>query len=180
MDTILIHDDDDRAVAGEGVEGNGIGPVTSEVDFCITTLRGNLDRGGVLLCVGADGGLHVGDGDILALHIELSQGFEGFAKGLAVERVVAVGGAAVALGCESLLDGTQVVLEVHLDHLEDGLTELRCRGVIGTRRHGGCRTGVGDTVAGYVRDTVDGTGGFAARADLSYFCHNFFKLIMEN
>jgi len=33
------------------------------------------------------------------------------------------------------------------------------------------RTGVGDAVAGYIRDTVDGTGGFAARADLSYFCH---------
>ena len=91
----------------------------------------------MLLCVGADGGLNVGDSDILALHIELSQGFEGFAKRLAVERVVAVGSAAVALGREGLLDGTQVEFEVHLDHLEDGLTELRCRGVVGTRRHGG-------------------------------------------
>ena len=67
---------------------------------------------------------------------------------------------------------TQMVLEMHLDELEQSLALLRLRGVVSACRHGRSRTGVGDAVAGYIRDTIYGTGCLAANADLFNCCHS--------
>jgi len=128
--------------------------------------------------IGADGCLDVGNGDIGTSQILVSQGFKGQRESLAVQIVVAVGGAAIVLGCEGLLDGALVVLHVHLHELEDGLALLGRRGVVSADGHGGCASGVGDAVAGYIRDTIDGACGLTAWADLFDLCHNY--LIIEN
>ena len=121
--------------------------------------------------VGCDGGLHLGEGDVLASHQAVGQRFEGLGQSLAVHRIVAVHGAAVALGCESLADGAQVILEVHLHHLEDSLALQRGRGAISPDGHRGSGTDVSLSVACYVCDTVDGTAGFTARTDLFDLSH---------
>ena len=72
----------------------------------------------------ADSLLHIVDGHVLTGAVEFSQRGERSGETLAVQTVVSVAGTAVPLGGEGLAYGTQVVLKVHLNHLEDSLTEL--------------------------------------------------------
>ena len=80
--------------------------------------------------ISTDGGLHLGDGDVLASQILFGQGIESQAQSLAIHRVIAVARTSVALRGEGLADGTQVILQVHLDHLEDRLTLQSRRSLI--------------------------------------------------
>ena len=107
---MLIHDDDDGAVASISIEGDGRRPGASEVHLLIAALGGNLDRGGVLSSVGADSGLDIGDGYICTVNILFSQSLKSQGKSLAVEAVVAVAGRTV-LCSDGLTDGTEVVLQ---------------------------------------------------------------------
>ena len=173
---ILGHDDDDGAVASVGVEGDGGRPLTGEIDILVAAERGDADGGGVLGSVSCDGGLHVSDAHVVTGHETLGQCVEGAVEGLGVERVVAVGGSAVALWGDGLTDGAQMELEVHLDEGEDGLALAGRRGAVGADRHGWGGTDVGFSVAGYVGDTVDGTAGFTARTDLFYLSHSCLKI----
>ena len=172
LGAVLSDDDDDGAVTGKGVEGDGVGPGAGEIDILIAALGGNRDAGGVLGSVVADGLLHIGDGHVLTFHIEFSQCLQCLREGFVVEAEVAVGRRAILVG-DGLADGAQVMLHVHLYHLEDGLTDAGLGAVVRTGGHGGSGTGVGLAVEGVIRDTVDGTGTFAANADLfdlSHFC----------
>ena len=153
---MLIHDDDDGAVASRSIEGDGCRPGPSEVHILITTLGGNLDRGGVLCSVGADSGLNIGDGHIGTANILLGQRMESQGQGLAVDAVVAVAGRTVLAG-DGLTDGAQVVLQVHLDELKDSLTDASLGGVEHTGWNGWSTTGIGFAVESVIRDTIDGT-----------------------
>ena len=112
----------------------------------------------MLSSVVADGLFHIRDGHVLASAVEFCQRVQCSRQTLVVEAVVAVGGTTVALGREGLLDGAQVVLQVHLDHLEDGLTLLGLGRVIRAGRHVGGTAGVGNATTNIIGDTVDGTG----------------------
>ena len=57
-----------------------------------------------------------------------------------VETVVAVAGTAV-LGRDGLTDGAQMELQVHLDELEDCLTDTSLGGAVSTGGHVRSRTG---------------------------------------
>ena len=168
---MLVDNDDDGAVACEGVEGDGSRPRASEVHLAITALGGDLDRGGMLCSVVADSLLYIGDGDVLTGAVEFSQRGECSRECLAVEAVVSVGRTAVTLGGERLADSTEVVLQVHLNHLEDGLTQLCLGGVVNTGGHVRSTTGVGYATTNIIGDTIDGTGRFAANTDLFNLCH---------
>lgn len=52
---ILGHDDDDGAVASVGVEGDGGGPLTGEIDLLVAAERGDADGGGMLGSEGSGG-----------------------------------------------------------------------------------------------------------------------------
>ena len=111
-----------------------------------------------MLCsVVADGLFHIGDGDVLTIDIQLSQCLKGLREGLVVEAEVAVAGRTTLVG-DGLADGTQVMLHVHLYHLEDGLADTSLSGVVHAGRHGGSGTGISLAVESVVRDTIDGTG----------------------
>ena len=84
---MLIHEDDDGAVASEGVQSDGFRPGTSEVHFLIAALGGDLDGFGVLCSVIADSLLHIGDGHVLTSAVEFSQRGQGCRQGLAVKAV---------------------------------------------------------------------------------------------
>ena len=158
---MFIHNDDHGAVASQGVQSDGLGPRASEVHLAVAALGGNLDRGGMLCSVVADSLLHIGDGHVLTSAVEFSQRSEGSSESLAVETVVAVAGTAVTLGSKGLADGTQVILQVHLHHLEDGLTELSLGRVVHAGRHVGSTTGVGNATTNIIGDTINrnrGTG----------------------
>ena len=126
----------------------------------------------MLSSVVADSLFHIGDGHVLTSAVEFGQRGERSRQGLAVHAVVAVAGTAVTLGREGLLDGAQVVLQVHLHHLEDSLTEFRLGGVVNTGGHVRSTTGVGYATTNIIGDTIDGTGRFAANTDLFNLCHN--------
>ena len=111
-----------------------------------------------MLCsVGADSGLHLGDGYVCTFYILLCQSLQCRIQALLVEAVVAVAGRAV-LGGDGLADGAQVMLHVHLDELEDGLAGAGLSGVIRAGGHGWRTAGEGFAVLTVIGDTVDGTG----------------------
>ena len=129
----------------------------------------------------ADGLLHIGNGDVLTVHIELSQCLKGLREGLVIEAEVAVAGRPTFVG-DGLADGTQVMFHVHLHHLEDSLARTGLRRVVHAGRHGWSGTGKGLAVNSVIGDTIDGTGCLAAYADLIYFCHfsKGFKWLLLN
>ena len=153
---MLIHDDNYGAVACLGVQGDGVGPGTGQVYILIATLGGNLDAVGVLSSVGADGCLNVSDGHVRTIHMLLCQRLKGLREGLVVKAEVAVAGRTTLVG-DGLADGTQVMLHVHLHHLEDSLAYTSLRGVIRAGRHGWSCTGKCLAVNCVIGDTVDGT-----------------------
>ena len=119
----------------------------------------------------ADGLLHIGNGDVLTVHIELSQCLKGLREGFVVEAEIAVAGRPTLVG-DGLADGTQVMFHVHLHHLEDSLARAGLGGVVHAGRHGRSSTGKGLAVNCVIGDTIDGTGTLAAYADLFDLCHN--------
>ena len=88
----------------------------------------------MLSSIGADGSLYFGDGHIQTVNVLLCQRLERQGQGLVVEAVVAVAGRSV-LGRDGLTDGAQVELQVHLDELEDSLTDTSLGGAVRTGGH---------------------------------------------
>ena len=86
----FVNDDDDCAVAREGVEGDGLRPGASEVHLLIAALEGNLDAGRMLCSVVADSSLDISDSHVCTVNILFSQCLKSQGQGLAVEAVVAV------------------------------------------------------------------------------------------
>ena len=86
----FVNDDDDCAVAREGVEGDGLRPGASEVHLAVAALGGNLDGGGMLSSVGANSGLHISDSHVCTVNKLFCQCLKGQGQRLVVEAVVAV------------------------------------------------------------------------------------------
>ena len=105
----------------------------------------------------ADSLFHIIDCHVLTAAVELSQRGERSCETFAVETVIAVGGTAIPLGGEGLADGAQVILQVHLHHLEDSLTKLCLGCVIHAGRHGWSSTGVGYATTNIIGYTINGT-----------------------
>ena len=74
-----------------------------------------------------------------------------------VEAVVAVARRTV-LCSDRLADGAQVELQVHLDELENSLTDASLGGVEHAGGHGWSTTGISLAVENIIGDTIDGTG----------------------
>ena len=91
------------------VWGDGVGPGIGEVTLLIATQATDTDAGGMLGSVGADGVLHVSDGNVASSHIGVSERVESSGQTLVIEGVVAVGRATVSLGREGLLDGAKSI-----------------------------------------------------------------------
>ena len=122
--------------------------------------------------IGADGGLHIIDGDDLACQVAVGHRTERLCECLTVATVVAIVGFLLVVRRESLLDGVQVELHVLLHELEDSLSLFGLGGVKDTCRH--LRQTTCESLAVYtvIGDTVDGTGTFAAYANLINLYHN--------
>ena len=116
------------------------------------------------------------DCHILTSHIPFRQWSQRHCERLAVHRVIAVRSSTIPAGSKRLLDGTMVILHVHLHHLEDSLSLFRFRSLIHAGRHGRSTTDISHAVTGYIRDTIDGTVSLAARAELFDLCHNEWSL----
>jgi chorismate synthase len=102
---VFCNEDDHGVVARACLERDGVGPWTGEMDHVVATLRGDGDSLGVSGCIIGDGLLHLTDGNDLASAVLIGQGAQGDCQRLAVQRVVAVGGGAITLGGDSLIDG---------------------------------------------------------------------------
>ena len=130
----------------------------------------------MLSSIGANGRLHIGDGNVQTVHILLSQGLQRRAESLLVQAVVTVAGRS-GLSRDGLADGTKVKLHVLLHELKDSLSDASLGAGIHAHRHGWSTTGKRFAVQSVIGDTVDGTRCFAAYADLFNLCHtlNGFK-----
>lgn len=174
MSTIVRHSDGHDASAAVGMKVDDVGPFAGEEHLFEAVQGGDADLVGILRRVGADGGLYLGDGHHLACHHALGQGVESFTQSLVVPLEVAVARTPGTLMDEGLPESREMIPQMRLYHLEEGLTLLGGRRLVNLCRHRGGGTDISGAVfAFHVGEASDSAGCHLTGANLVDSCHRY-------